>query len=49
MAQTKHSDSLETFGKTFGVSQDELEYWDSYEICGLQLNDWDFESPNQPV
>ena len=47
MAQIHENDSLETFGETFGVSTEELEYWDRYEISGLQLNHWDFESQNQ--
>lgn len=49
MAQTHQIDSLETFGETFGVSQEELEYWDSYEISGLQINHWDFDSPSQSL
>ena len=44
MTQTQEYISLESFGETFGVSREELEYWDRYEIDGLQLNHWDFES-----
>lgn len=48
MGQLETSASLEAISETLGVSLQELDYWEHYEIGGLQLGHWDIESPSQP-
>jgi len=45
MGQIEAPASLEAIGETFGISLQELEYWETYEIGGLQIGHWDVESP----